>query len=102
MISIAPDVRLPRDAAICAMILAVKDAFESRGFEAVITSGVEGKHMRGSEHYAGHALDWRTKHLPSTTIALEIRDEVVKRLGTDFDVILESEPPHLHTEWDPK
>lgn len=101
MIRIAAGVRLPREVALWAMCEAVKDAFEKHGSEAIFTSGSDGKHSTGSEHYVGHALDWRTRHLPLET-AKAIAADVKDRLGPDFDILLESAPPHLHTEWDPK
>jgi hypothetical protein len=83
------------------MCEAVKDAFALRGRDCVITGGLEGVHTKGSEHYVGHALDWRTHHIPATE-AEDIRDEVAAALGADFDVLLEENPVHLHVEWDPK
>ena len=63
--------------------------------EAVITSARDGKHMEGSLHYKGQAIDLRTKHV------LEALTKKIKEyVGSDYDVVLESE--HIHLEWDPK
>lgn len=101
MIQVAPGVRLPREIALAVMVRVVEDAFEDHGSEATITSGREGTHSVGSEHYVGHALDWRTKHLP-LAMAQTITATIKRALGPDFDVILEDNPPHLHIEYDPK
>jgi hypothetical protein len=101
MIRVVAGGRLPREIALAVMVQIVAEAFAVVGAEAIITSGVEGTHSRGSEHYVGHALDWRTRHLDPAT-AKSVRDDIAMRLGPDFDVILETAPPHLHVEWDPK
>lgn len=106
MIQVGPGVRLPREIALAVMVRVVEEEFAIRGFEAMIRSGIEdsgpeNRHIRGSEHYVGHALDWRTKNMP-LEMAIDLRLAIARRLGPDFDVILEANPPHLHTEWDPK
>ncbi len=71
--------------------------FANRGVECVITSGGEGKHMTGSLHPKGRAIDLRSRELkaPAATV------KAIKReLGKDYDVILESD--HIHLEYDPK
>jgi hypothetical protein len=82
----------------------VEGVLRSRDCELVITSGIDGRHRRGSLHYAGAALDIRSK-----TLRVEEKLEVVKELrdalGTDFDVILEGEGgphEHIHIEYQPK
>lgn len=68
------------------------------GRAAVITSTTDGKHMRGSKHYKGLAVDLRTRDLP---------DDVVKRYGFALsfalrklcDVLIESD--HIHVEYSP-
>ena len=67
--------------------------------ELVITSIVDGSHMRGSEHYTGMAFDCRTREM-SEVRAREIAHQIGADLGADFDVILETD--HLHIEFDPK
>lgn len=65
----------------------------------VITSWMDGKHINGSKHFSGLALDFRTRILTESEkhrFTQALRDE----LGRDFDVVLESD--HLHVEYDPK
>lgn len=65
-----------------------------------VTSGNDSKHMQGSKHYEDKALDLRTKHLTLPMKAALIK-EVKRRLGPDYDVILEFEGTmneHLHIE----
>jgi hypothetical protein len=72
------------------------------GQEAIITSGGDGKHSRTSKHYAENnlsgmieALDFRTWHVDAEEIAAKAR----KKLGPDYDVVVEA--THLHVEYDP-
>lgn len=68
-----------------------------------ITSGNDSTHMAGSLHFADKALDIRTKNLTKQ----QKRDwmaEVKRRLGKDYQVILEAEGTpneHAHIEHDP-
>lgn len=66
---------------------------------AVITAGTDGIHHPGSLHYLGYAVDLRTRDLPPMTINASI-EELKKRLGADFDVVIEGD--HLHVEMQPK
>lgn len=81
-------------------VLAAKDAYALEDADTVITSGGDGKHSRGSLHYSGNALDFRTRHLDS----LEAVDRVVAAmrlaLGAEYDVV--KEPTHIHVEYQPK
>lgn len=82
--------------------MAVESAFEQLDLgEAIVTGGIEGSHSRASLHYAGCALDFRTRHVPAEHQE-ELRNNVAGRLGDDFDVVLEATPPHLHVEFQPK
>ena len=67
--------------------------------ELVITSLVDGRHSPTSLHYAGCAADLRTNFFTRHGAEI-IRDEIRDKLGTDFDVILESN--HIHLEFQPK
>ena len=64
--------------------------------ELVVTSVLDGKHMRASIHYIGGAVDLG---LPGEH-GIAARNRIARRLGGDFDVILESN--HIHVEWQPK
>lgn len=73
-------------------------------FSVVVTSGNDGKHMAGSLHYKDLAIDLRTGHawekpLMTQAEAQALRDELDRRLGVGYDVVLEKD--HVHCEWDP-
>lgn len=69
------------------------------GREAIITSGNDGQHMKGSIHYKAKAIDLRTRDMSEHQ-----KDHMVTRLktelGDDWDVI--KEKSHIHLEFDPK
>ncbi len=70
---------------------------EGEKYDPTITSGKDGKHMKGSKHYIGAAIDIRTrdmKYVNKTTAAIK------NALGSDYDVIFEID--HIHLEFDPK
>ena len=69
-------------------------------FECVITECTGAKHGYASIHYLGLAVDLRTNNIPDQKTKLKIRNEVKKRLGDQYDVILEKD--HLHIEYQPK
>jgi hypothetical protein len=72
--------------------------------DILITSGNDGTHMKGSKHYLDWALDFRTKTL-TLTQKRALADTVKKRLGHEYDVILEglgTANEHLHCEYDPQ
>mgnify|MGYP001589919728 CR=1 FL=1 len=91
---------------VCYIAAATVNAANVLGLKAdmLVTSGNDKIHMKKSKHYSDEALDFRTKHLaPAEKTAL--RNEVKRRLGKDFDAILEDEGgdnEHLHVEYDPK
>ena len=72
--------------------------------ECWVTSGNDGKHMKGSKHYAGEAADLRSKNIPKA-IKRKVLADLSRLLGNDWDVILEyvDEPnEHFHIEYDPR
>jgi hypothetical protein len=73
-------------------------SFNSRGVDLVITAGTDGKHMVGSLHYKGMALDIRTRNIVGNEV--EVLAELKTALGPAFDVVLEGD--HIHLEYDPK
>lgn len=82
------------------------NAANQLGFECVmyVTSGNDRVHMAGSKHFTDEALDFRTKHLTTEQKHAWTR-AVKKRLGRDYDVLLEDEGgnnEHLHVEFDKK
>lgn len=68
------------------------------GYEMTITSGKDGKHMKGSKHYSGNAIDIRIKDMKSDIVILVNR--LKNTLGRNFDVIKEID--HIHVEYDEK
>lgn len=82
----------------------VESAFRDEKLDCVVTSGIDGTHSLGSEHYTGLAVDIRLHHVPGDRrehLVAEIRDA----LGPDFDVLWEAagtDNEHLHIEYDPK
>lgn len=75
------------------------DLYVSRGHSLTITSANDSQHMEGSLHYGGMAVDFRTKDLPPGA-AQEIAAALKSQLGSQYDVVLESD--HIHVEFDPK
>jgi hypothetical protein len=80
------------------IMAAVANAAEEVGVALTVTSGTDGKHMTGSKHYIGGALDVRTRGLTPEE-RRDVMSVVKRRLGKGYDVVLESD--HLHVEWDP-
>ena len=97
MIHMKPGVRLhgimPE---IVVAILIADQVYAQLGHELVITSVLDGKHMRASIHYIGGAVDLGLPGKDGVTA----RSQIAHRLGPDYDVILESN--HIHIEWQPK
>lgn len=70
-----------------------------------ITSTTDGKHMEGSKHYNGGAIDIGIRSSATWQffpIALRrtLVEEISALLGHDYDVVLEDD--HIHIEYDPK
>jgi hypothetical protein len=66
------------------------------GKNLVITSGLDGKHCKGSRHYAGLALDLRSLNLKRNARA-QVRSELAVALGDGFRVLMEND--HIHVEY---
>ena len=85
-----------------ALLLAVADqVYSDHGHDLTVTSICDGKHSENSLHYRGLAADLRTVaggigEARAGVLAAELR----KRLGTQFDVVVEKD--HIHVEFDPK
>ena len=78
-------------------LAAADEAWRSIGRTLTVTSGVD-SHTTGL-HPVGRALDLRTRDLAPGEAAAMVA-ELRRRLGRDYDVILESD--HIHMEFDPK
>lgn len=73
--------------------------YEQYDEDAILTSGVDGEHSDYSLHYLGLAIDLRTRNLTGSEAA-SVSNELSKRLGPEFKVILE--PTHLHISLRPQ
>ncbi len=100
MLFLKPGVRLTgiRPELIIAVIAAER-VYEEAGLDFTITGCVEGKHSIGSLHYAGAAIDIRTRNVPAAE-APKLVARIKECLGGDFDVVLESD--HVHLEYQVK
>ena len=77
-------------------LIVANDLWRELGQDLVVTSVIDGEHMRGSNHWKGMAADLRIWNLDGHIAASKLS----ARLGADFDVVLESD--HIHVEYDPK
>ena len=90
-----------RPEVVIAMVVA-NGIWARNGAELVVTSAIDGAHMRASKHYTGCAVDLRTHGLTAPEEAVKGLKEA---LGDDYDVILEGRGDpneHCHEEFDPK
>jgi hypothetical protein len=78
-------------------LIVCEDTYKDFGEELVITSGLEGCHSAGSLHYYGLAIDIRTRMF-TLERKRDLADELQRRLGWAFTVVLESS--HIHIEYD--
>jgi len=99
MISLKSGVIPDNGAGIVIAMIAVNQAFQESGEDCVITAMMDGVHSRNSLHYAGNAVDFRTRDLRP-----KILNDIVKRikasLNEHYDVILHD--THLHVEFQPR
>ena len=63
----------------------------------VCTAGLDSKHMAGSLHYVGLAIDIG---LPAANLKTRILADLREALADDFDVVEEGD--HIHIEFQPK
>lgn len=81
---------------VCA---AANEAVE-QGVNITITSGTDGVHMPNSKHYTYEAIDIRSSNFPTLSAKTKFLNGLSKRLGPNYDCILEKD--HFHCEYDPK
>lgn len=99
MIALKPGVTLLGIAPQMLVALSVAEAvYAKRNLDCVITSGNDGRHSSKSKHYAGCALDFRTRTLQSDDEARAVAAEIKDALGIDYDVIFEGD--HIHVEYE--
>lgn len=97
MIAIKMGVRLHGiKAEIVMAVLVAEGIWANEDETLVITSVIDGTHMRASIHYTGGAIDFR---VPGSK-AVTLRNRLAGALGDDYDVVEEGD--HIHVEWQPK
>lgn len=87
------------------LMAAVSNVARSLPHDVYITSGNDSAHMVGSKHYTNEAVDIRSKNFPSAQAKRLFISDVLLRLGTGYDMILEGEGTvneHFHLEHDPR
>tara|TARA_R100000808_G_scaffold2647_1_gene10214 strand:- start:5596 stop:5919 length:324 start_codon:yes stop_codon:yes gene_type:complete len=85
--------------AIVLALIVCERVYADFGYATVLTSGLEGRHGETSLHYAGAAIDLRTRHVAQAHLREMVR-AISDALGRDFDVVLEA--THLHVEHQPR
>ena len=100
MLFLKPGVRITgmRPEILLAAVAAM-EAYRAAGHDLMVTACVDGKHMAGSLHYAGAAIDLRTRDVVPADVQ-KLITQIKTCLGDDFDVLLEVD--HLHIEFQPK
>lgn len=84
------------------ILLAIQEArevYRDLGVDLIITSVLDGKHMKTSLHYKGLAVDLRIRHLSKANQGIAAQ-RLRLMLGPEYDVVLEE--THIHVEHDPK
>lgn len=83
-------------------ILAAKDVYDKYGVPFIITSLTDGVHSPRSLHYAGCAVDLRTRDIRGDHAKRNVCEDIKIALGgsLDYDVVLEKD--HIHLEYQPK
>ena len=74
----------------------IAEVYESYNKKLVITATTDGKHMNGSRHYLGLAIDCRTNFFTANELH-SVAAKIKERLGCMFDVVVEK--THFHVEW---
>ncbi|MFA7288303.1 MAG: hypothetical protein WC055_05425 [Melioribacteraceae bacterium] len=81
-------------------LIVAEGVYEDFGYGMVVTSVTDSKHSAGSLHYAGCAIDLRTRDIKDKAMIIKITETIRKRLTKDYDVVLEKD--HIHIEYQPK
>jgi hypothetical protein len=81
----------------------VEGCYVDHGYELTVTSMKDGHENRPhSLHNLGLAFDGRTRNIPQSTLEIIYKQAVARLNPLGYDVILETNPPHLHCEYQPK
>ena len=81
----------------------VASTLNEYGYDFVITSLNDGKHLPHSRHYIGYAGDVRSRHIKEADIGAIMA--AIKKALPRYDVILEKRGlsgEHIHMEFDPR
>lgn len=81
-------------------LVVADQVYREHGYDCVVTSANDAHHSETSLHYAGEAVDLRTRMIESEDEQKQIRDQIKGKLNIDFDVVLESD--HIHLEHQPR
>lgn len=79
-----------------------EQVYAARKLDLIWTCGTDSKHMPGSLHFVGLAVDLG---MPPAALAPGIMADLKARLGDDYDVVEEAGAtggPHIHIEFQPK
>lgn len=100
MLYLKPGVRITgmRPEILLAAVAAV-EVYREAGHDLTITACLDGKHTTGSLHYAGAAINIRTRDLAPADVQTVLA-QIKACVGNDFDVLLETD--HIHIEFQPK
>ncbi|MCA9340424.1 MAG: hypothetical protein KDA17_05910 [Candidatus Saccharibacteria bacterium] len=79
-------------------VIVANEVYALHGRGLVVTSICDGVHSARSYHYAGLAIDCRTRYFDSAEQINDVAEEIRARLGEFYDVVIESD--HLHIEFD--
>jgi hypothetical protein len=82
--------------ALTAIVIA-GSVYSAHGLDLVWTAATDSKHMPGSLHYVGLAVDIG---MPATAARAQIESELRTALADDFDLVVEGD--HWHIEFQPK
>lgn len=87
------------------LLQAFQEVYDLAGAPLTITSLNDSKHGNNSQHYYDKALDARVRDPSTSKFLLDPNQAVAdikSRLNKHFYVVYETNPPHLHGEYDPK
>lgn len=85
-------------------LLIASSIADDMDLDLVVTSANDGKHMVGSKHGTGEAIDLRTHDWP-TEVKLRFVEKLRACLTAEFDLLFEDQDgpnEHVHVEFDPK
>jgi hypothetical protein len=105
MISLRADVRLAGLKTEMLLAMVITDRLCERAhYDVLLTSGAEGQHSEKSLHYVGYAFDFVLLGIKGDVLVeyRKIKEALAKALERDFDVVMETQPLHLHVEYQPK